>query len=331
MAELFMSRLEMKLKCEGKLPRVYYRYVDDIFAVVKESEIDLFLNVFNSQCDSIKFTCEKENNFVLNFLDLQLTRNQQKLDFGVYHKPTSTKRVITSDSYCPIQHKHAAFHSLVHRLVNLPLSVGSFVKEYNYILDVANLNGYSKALIDHLINKHTRKRAQNLDTTLYQQNNGTLSENIREVFCYVPDVMSKIKNRLKEHKITPVYSNIHKIRNRFASTKDKISDNLKSGVYAVVCNVCKRRYIGQTKRSLAMRYKEHCACAKKKNLRESAFAKHVVENQHGTEESEHSIELIKCVNRESKLDAYESYYIAKETAPLNVEGGNINSCLFTLI
>ena len=80
-----------------------------------------------------------------------------------------------------------------------------------------------------------------------------------------------------------------------------------------------------------MRYKEHCACAKKKKLRESAFAKHVVENEHGTEESEHSIELIKCVNRESKLDAYESYYIAKETAPLNVESGNIHSCLFSLI
>ena len=61
------------------------------------------------------------------------------------------------------------------------------------------------------------------------------------MFCYVPNVMSRIKNCLKEHKITPVYSNIYKMKNRFASTKEKICDDLKSGVYAVVCGVCKRR------------------------------------------------------------------------------------------
>lgn len=211
------------------------------------------------------------------------------------------------------------------------MSVGSFTKEYNHNLEDASLNGFSRSLVDNLVKKHSRKKIQNLDTTLYRQNNGTLSDKLREVFCYVPGGMSGLKKRLKYYDIAPVYSNYHKIKNNFTSTKDKIGDNLKSGIYAVECDVCKRRYIGQTKRSIAVRYKEHCACAKKNKVRQSAFAAHAVMNKHGTNENDHSVSLIEHVSKTNRLDAYESFFIGKETAPLNAESEIINSELFALV
>lgn len=331
-AEVFMAKLEMRLKTENKLPRVFHRYVDDIFAVVKVSELGTFLNVLNSQCESIQFTCETEKDNKLPFLDVELTRNSHSIDIAVYHKPTSTKRIITSDSFCPVQHKHAALHSMAHRLVNLPLSVSSFKNEYDYILDVARVNGYSKALIDSIVKKHSDKLVQNEVSTLFRQSmSDTLSEFKREVFHYVPGIMNKLKNCLKMHKMIPVYTNSHKLKYIFSSTKDGIDDGQKSGIYAIECGVCRRRYIGQTKRSLSTRYKEHCACAKNGKHRQSAFADHVLNVNHGVSENEHSVKLIRSVNQCHRLDAYESYFIEKEKEALNAEDGVIKSTLFALI
>lgn len=92
-----------------------------------------------------------------------------------------------------------------------------------------------------------------------------------------------------------------------------------------------RRYIGQTKRNLNVRFKEHCNCIKKKKQKQSAFADHVIAEGHGSDEREHIITLLKNVNNFNRLDAYESYFIEKENNNLNVDGGDIQSPLFSLV
>lgn len=114
-AEIFMAHFEISLKKENLLPRVWLRYVDDFFAVIRKDDIQKTLDMLNGRFDSIKFTCEPEIDGKLSFLDVKLQRINNKIDIGVYHKPTSTMRTITNDSHCPIQHKHAAYHSMIHR------------------------------------------------------------------------------------------------------------------------------------------------------------------------------------------------------------------------
>jgi hypothetical protein len=36
---IFMSRFEMDLASSNLLPRIWYRYVDDIFAVIKKTDV----------------------------------------------------------------------------------------------------------------------------------------------------------------------------------------------------------------------------------------------------------------------------------------------------
>lgn len=81
------------------LPRFWFRYVDDVYAVCYARKLNSFLNVLNSQHDTIKFTMEKEFDDVISFLDLSLRKlNDGRLKTNVYWKATSTTWFITADS-----------------------------------------------------------------------------------------------------------------------------------------------------------------------------------------------------------------------------------------
>ena len=56
-------------------PRVWVRYVDDIFCFIKVSVIDDFLHHINGISPTIKFTVEIEENCSLAFLDVKVSRN----------------------------------------------------------------------------------------------------------------------------------------------------------------------------------------------------------------------------------------------------------------
>lgn len=48
----------------------------------------------------IKFALEEEDN-VTHFLDLTLTKNNHKLEYNIYRKPTTTNQNIHSTSHHP--------------------------------------------------------------------------------------------------------------------------------------------------------------------------------------------------------------------------------------
>lgn len=93
---LFMSFFEMELKRGGYFPRIWHRYVDDIWAVIKKQCLRQFLKrMNNTKYKTIKFTYEEEEEGRLNFLDLTTIRNDGKLEFEIFRKPTNTGRYIT--------------------------------------------------------------------------------------------------------------------------------------------------------------------------------------------------------------------------------------------
>ncbi|XP_062704209.1 uncharacterized protein LOC134286591 [Aedes albopictus] len=130
LADLFMSDFENEAQKKKLFPRIWWRYVDDIFAPVKERYLDQTLSMLNSQHSTINFTVEKEVDGRLPFLDLLISRNEDNtLKFGIYRKPTSTDRYITSDSNHFGAQKQAAFHSMAHRLFNVPMAKEEFEEE----------------------------------------------------------------------------------------------------------------------------------------------------------------------------------------------------------
>ena len=76
----------------------WFRYIDDIFVIIKEDCVtENLFNELNSIDDYIKFTHETENNGKLNYLNVNITRTENNVfETTVYRKPGSSKEIINS-------------------------------------------------------------------------------------------------------------------------------------------------------------------------------------------------------------------------------------------
>ena len=115
---IFMEHIERQAQTTFREPpRIWLRYVDNVFCVIKSSEIDDFHHHVNSISPNIKFTLELEDNSSLAFLDVRVNRTATcKLWTTIYHKPTHTDRYLQFNSHHPLHHKLAVAKTLYHRI-----------------------------------------------------------------------------------------------------------------------------------------------------------------------------------------------------------------------
>jgi hypothetical protein len=96
----------------------------------------------------------------------------------------------------------------------------------------------------------------------------------------------------------------------------------KSGIYALTCNTCQQIYVGQTSRSLKLWFQEHTRYIRK-NSPQSAYALHILENQHEYGPISTTMTLLKHIRTPSLLLPYELYHILssrKNGTLLNEQG-----------
>jgi hypothetical protein len=67
LANIFMADLETRLSKLKFFPKVWIRYVDDIFCVMKKNTIDRMLVIMDRRHNTIKFTHKVEDNETLCF------------------------------------------------------------------------------------------------------------------------------------------------------------------------------------------------------------------------------------------------------------------------
>lgn len=326
LANLFMSDFEVNAENKKFFPRVWRRYVDDVFAPVKERYLEQTLNMLNSQHESIKFTTEKEVDGKLPFLDLMITRKEDEtVKFGIYRKPTSTDRYITSDSNHFGSQKQAAFHSMAHRLHNIPMEKEEFAEERNHIYKAAEVNGYEKEFVDKILRKHKRKKQRQNLTTLQPIE----EESKRISMPFYPKLTNPIKTTLKRHGLKVVHKSEGTLRDLLCNLKDKVPPDEQSGIYRIPCQDCPSVYIGQTRRKVRTRLKEHKHAVENKKHNESAVAAHTTNTDHNIDWD--NAKLIKTVRKIPHLNAWESLHITNAAEPLmNEDDPPITSNLFNL-
>ncbi|XP_055522576.1 uncharacterized protein LOC129716761 [Wyeomyia smithii] len=326
LAELFMSDFEGKLKEEKIFPRVWKRYVDDVFAIVEERHLEQTLELLNTRHPTIKFTVEQEVDKKLPFLDLIISRkSDNSLKFGIYRKPTSTDRYITSDSnHCGAQ-KQAAFHSMAHRLVSVPMEKDEYTIEKEKIKKAAKLNGYDEDFVEKIIRTHERKQHKREVTTLQPE-----KENLERISMpFYAKVTNRIKNALKRHGYHVTHKSENRLRDLLCNAKDKIPSNEKSGIYKIECQDCAAVYIGQTRRKFKVRLKEHKKAVANKRANESSVASHAISLQHNVDWD--NAKILKNIRKSSQLNAWESMHIMTSEQPLmNEDDAPILSPLFHL-
>jgi hypothetical protein len=323
-AEIFMSRNEIKILKDPEMPKKYCRFVDDVFAVIKRGGMNEVLTKLNEMHPKIKFTCEREENGKLPFLDLVIGRNNRKFSFEVYHKPCDLNLCTPADSHSPTVYKLAVFESNFHRLFNLPLSDEGFLKEKERIYDMAEVNGYKRDTIEKIEMKHKRKLENAKLTTLAREDKKNDPSSRLMMLNFHPPFTDAISKVAKKHGINAVYKSSGTLSDILVNLKDKRKNEMKSGIYEIGCVDCDSTYIGQSKRRVQERWKEHDAAIRLKQPQKSAVAEHMIECGHSVGEKK----LLKEVTSPVELNAWESFYISNNYNLLNLEEAPIKSDLF---
>ena len=94
-----------------------------------KDHVEKFKNYLNKQHKNIKFTSEIEENGLLSFLDITITRENNKFVTSVYCKLTFSGVFTNFESFLSEMHKRGLIETLLHRSFRLCSSYENFHRE----------------------------------------------------------------------------------------------------------------------------------------------------------------------------------------------------------
>lgn len=191
-----------------------------------------------------------------------------------------------------------------------------------YIYNTATVNGYEKSFVDKIFTRHLQTRRTRQRTTL--QSTGARPKIISLPFY--PKVTTPLSNTLRKYKIHTITRNNKTLRTELCYYKDKLDPLTTSGIYEVSCENCDEKYIGQTRRPIRERFKEHHSATEHQQPWKSSVAEHMTENGHKID----TIRRMKMVTEEHKLDSWESLFMTKRSPAMNRDPPTIHSYLYEL-
>ncbi|XP_045449970.1 uncharacterized protein LOC123658651 [Melitaea cinxia] len=263
LANLWMEHFEEKALSLGpKIIRLWKRYVDDIFSIVKGSriEVDQYIQHLNSIHPKMIFTYEMEAERSLPFLDVRIkVKPNGSLSHCVYRKPTHTDRYLHASSHHHPRHLQSVVTSLKNRAQDL-CDPEHLEQELDHVQEVLANNGYQ-------VNRQTRQPTKRRKHPEVKRQPAYMP--------YVRGVTDKIGGLLKKYSIPTIFTPGAKVSNIVGTPKDVLPLQT-PGVYRINCS-CGSSYIGQTKRTIAERVKEHIAAVKNRQTNKSAIAEHILQ------------------------------------------------------
>ncbi|UYV76593.1 hypothetical protein LAZ67_14001351 [Cordylochernes scorpioides] len=273
LANIYMDKIDKIIADTAQLQVIIWkRYIDDILCITKV-DLSTILNFLNNLKPFLKFTFEIEENNSLPFLDIQLTRNQDRIETRIYRKPTHTGSYLNFNSFGPIHHKISVVKTLSKRLItHFSTNNNDTKKERTKVFQELLSNNYPKPFIK----KHFYR--PRISTT---NNRQTSSQNI---FCSLPYSYGceRIARKLKYYNITTRFQSISNLNNilRHPDTKKITEPNNRTNViYKIPCKSCQAVYIGETGKPLTERINQHKSVLKHHNPT-SLLVDHALINGH---------------------------------------------------
>ena len=183
-AIIFMAKLEEEfLQQTDKKPKVWLRFIDDIFMVWNHGEENLkkMLEELNNFHPQIKFT-EEHNEYGISFLDTFTFIENGQLMTRVYHKPTDNKKYLHYSSCHPLQQKNSIPYGLPVRAKRICTKEDHFISEAKAIIQKLSERKYPEKILEQSVNKIlTISQTELLDQKLKEEDT-----RIRYVITYNP-------------------------------------------------------------------------------------------------------------------------------------------------
>ena len=255
LVNIFVGYQESKLFSCVQKPTIYFRYVDDTFAIFKQmGDVDDFLVTLNRLHPALKFTFEKQHDGKLTFLDILVERTELGFETSVYRKPTFSGQYIRWESFSPRKRKANLIATLVPRALMI-CAKNKLKQEIDFIKKILLDNGYP----EDIVLKHISKKIAQFSTAK------PFGPEKCPVYLRAPWIGS-VSQQLEHQAKSAVQNCYGAVSPRLifssrcmlpAAKKDVVPANLRSMViYEYVCH-CDSRYVGRTTQRLLERIKQH--------------------------------------------------------------------------
>ena len=228
-ANLFMANLEETLLAEATVkPLIWWRYLDDIFAIWTgtEEELDNFHNFMNNYHPTIKFTMEKSADKI-NFLDVSVYKTGTTLSTDVFCKETDTHQYLHARSCHPPAVKKSIAYGQAVRIKRIVSDPDILNERLDNLCSWLTSRGYDHHKTYSQIHRVDRvSRDQLLQPRDFRQQNNT-NYMSPLILTYHPSLL-KVYDILREtHKIIHNSLKLSKIFPRPPMVSFRNADNLK--------------------------------------------------------------------------------------------------------
>ena len=96
----------------------------DLLIIYDQNRTDenTIYNIINNNDEQLEFKISREEYKTVNYLDLFIKRNNNKVDLNIYRNPTYMDITIYFSSSHPYDHKLAAFKYHINRMITMPIT-----------------------------------------------------------------------------------------------------------------------------------------------------------------------------------------------------------------
>lgn len=337
-ADLVLDKLFVSIKDNFDV-KFLAKYVDDSICIVNSDLITDIFDFMNNFHTRLKFTCEKEKDRSINFLDITITRSPNcNLNFKHYQKPTHTGRIINYHSNLPYHFKVNTATCLLRNRLELSDNIFHNELRSNFV-DMLKLNDYPNHFINSILHGSAKKTSNisnvNCNTlSPSPSTNNVVNKKLRYFsipFIGKPSIiLKKYLSQLNPNfKITFSGHNLN--QKFFSKAKDPLPVGKSSGlIYQIPCNNCNGNYIGETIQLLETRLYQHNRDVERKSV-STALCEHTTKTGHSFNFKKASILCYEENDKKRKLR--EAIEICKNQKSVNfkTDADGINKIFSPLI
>ena len=163
LANFFLGHIEEQIFANNNdvLPKIYLRYVDDVYAVFdNQNTCSRFLDVLNMQHKNIRFTIEKATE-TLSFLDVEIKLHDNGYDTRVWRKKTNTGLLLNFNANCPKTWKSGLIMCFLHRAKIICSTFQLYRQEVEKLRVIFHRNAYPNWFINNIVDKFEKQSNAN--------------------------------------------------------------------------------------------------------------------------------------------------------------------------
>ena len=260
-ANLLMEDLETKaLATAPSTPKIWKRFVDDTFTIIKKAHKDVFLDHINSIDSNIHFTYEdpKEDGSI-PFLDMLIIPDEEgRLNTTVYRKPTHTDQYLHWDSHHAITSKCSVIGTLYHRARTVCSNPNQLQKEEKHLFKSLRKCKYPNWALNRVkLKSQTPVLKKSKENSSKPAPNNSREPKTHIVVPYHQGLSVSFKGTCKKYGIEVHLKGGHTIKDLLMAPKDKGPIIKRSGViYRYKCDRVDsdHEYIGESARIFEERF-----------------------------------------------------------------------------